>query len=62
MRQLDGGIRELATYGPMKRPDKAGLDRIEEEFNGLKIEKGEIYSSDPSGLILAYRFLLPGNG
>ena len=39
-----------ATLSLMKRPDKAGLERNEEEFNGLKIEKGEIYSPDSSGL------------
>jgi hypothetical protein len=26
--QLVGGIRNLALYGPMKQPDKAGLDEV----------------------------------
>jgi hypothetical protein len=26
--QLSGGIREAARYGPMKQPDKAGLDEV----------------------------------
>jgi hypothetical protein len=26
--QLCGAIRELAKYGPMKQPDKAGLDEV----------------------------------
>ncbi len=26
--QLCGGIRELARHGPMKPPDKAGLDEV----------------------------------
>lgn len=26
--QLCGAIRELALYGPMKPPDKAGLDEV----------------------------------
>lgn len=32
--QLCGAIRELARYGPMKPPDKAGLDEVNDsEFN-----------------------------
>jgi len=26
--QLCGGIRTMARYGPMKHPDKAGLDEV----------------------------------
>ena len=26
--QLVGGIREMAKYGPMKQPDKAGIDTV----------------------------------
>ena len=48
--QLSLAIRDLARYGPMKPPDKAGLDRIEEEYNGGKIEKNEFYEADPTGL------------
>jgi hypothetical protein len=28
LQQLVGSIRELAKYGPMKPPDKAGLDEV----------------------------------
>ena len=47
--QLAGGIRELAKFGPMKHPEKFGLDAIQEE-DGLHIEKSDDYQSDPSGL------------
>ena len=47
--QLAGSIRELAKYGPMKPPDKAGLDVIQEEHNGLVIDKNEYYQPDPTG-------------
>jgi len=49
LRQLVGGIREMAMYGPMKPPDKAGLDDIEEKYNGAVIEKNQFYQADPSG-------------
>lgn len=48
--QLCGALRDLAMYGPMKHPDKAGIDEIQEEHNGLKIEKNEYYAMDPSGI------------
>ncbi|RYH32007.1 hypothetical protein EON65_01450 [archaeon] len=48
--QLSGGIRELARYGPMKHPDKAGIDDIQERYNGEAIDKGEFYQADPSGI------------
>jgi hypothetical protein len=50
LRQLSGGIRELAQHGPMKNPQKAGLDDIQEKYNGESIEKGEFYSADPTGM------------
>ena len=28
LQQLIGGIGELALYGPMKPPDKAGIDKV----------------------------------
>jgi hypothetical protein len=28
LQQLVGGIRELARYGPMKPPEKAGIDKV----------------------------------
>jgi hypothetical protein len=50
LRQLCGGIRELARYGPMKHPSKAGLDKIDEEYKGERVEKGEFYEADPTGM------------
>ena len=35
LKQLAGGLRDLAMYGPMKAPDKAGLDQV----------KGKIFTS-----------------
>jgi hypothetical protein len=32
LQQLCGGIRELARHGPMKPPDKAGLDEVCGEY------------------------------
>lgn len=49
LRQLIGGLRELARYGPMKQPDKAGLDEINEKYNSADIEKSEYYCADPTG-------------
>ena len=40
---------ELAKHGPMKPPDKAGLDEIEEKYNGKMIDKGDYYFPDPTG-------------
>jgi len=45
---LVDNVRELAKHGPMKPPDQRGLDEIKEE-EGVKIEKGQYYSSDPLG-------------
>lgn len=50
LRQLCGGVRELAKYGAMKSPDKAGLDEIEEKYDGKLISKGEFYQADPTGI------------
>lgn len=48
--QLCGALREMGKYGPMKPPDKAGLDHIQEKFNNdVSISKGEYYQSDPTG-------------
>ena len=35
LRQLSGAIRDLARYGPMKDPQKAGLDTVAEQYKGL---------------------------
>ena len=47
--QLVGGLREMAKYGPMKHPNKAGLDEIGENYNGEVVEKGPYYQPDPTG-------------
>jgi hypothetical protein len=49
LRQLAGAIRELARHGPMKHPNKAGLDEINEKYNDEVIEKNEYYQPDPTG-------------
>ena len=46
LQQLCGGIRELSMYGPMKAPDKAGLD----EYASDPINKTEYYLPDPTGV------------
>jgi hypothetical protein len=33
----------------MKQPDKAGLDKIDEEYRGETIDKGQYYQADPQG-------------
>lgn len=48
--QLCGGLMELADHGPMKHPNKAGIDEIQEKYNEETIEKGEFYKPDPSGV------------
>jgi len=48
--QLCGGLREVAEYGPMKHPNKAGIDEIQEKYNDEVIEKGEFYKPDPTGI------------
>lgn len=50
LKQLIGGILELGRYGPMKKPDKAGIDEINEKYNGETIEKTEYYQPDPTGM------------
>lgn len=50
LKQLVGGLREMALYGPMKPPDKAGLDEINEKYNGASIDKGPFYQADPTGI------------
>lgn len=47
--QLCGALPDLAQFGPMKKPDKAGLDTINEKYNGEIIEKNEYYQPDPTG-------------
>lgn len=49
LRQLAGGLHELAQHGPMKPPDKAGIDDIQERYNQERIDKGEFYNPDPTG-------------
>lgn len=48
--QLTQSIRDMAQHGVMKPPDKVGLDHIDEEFNGVKIEKSPYYMADPTGI------------
>lgn len=48
--QLSGAIRELGAYGPMKHPNKAGLDDIQEKYNNEPVERGEYYNPDPTGV------------
>jgi hypothetical protein len=50
LQQLVGGLREMALYGPMKPPDKAGLDEINEKYNGVVIDKNQYYLADPTGV------------
>ena len=47
--QLVGAIREMAKYGPMKHPNKAGLDEIGETYNNETVERGQYYQPDPTG-------------
>lgn len=42
-------IRDLAKYGIAKRPDKVGLDEIDEEYNGVTIDRNPFYTADPTG-------------
>lgn len=50
LRQLAGSIRELGMYGPMKEPDKVGLDEISEKYTQATIDKGPHYTPDPTGI------------
>lgn len=50
LKQLSGAIRELAQYGPMKEPSKAGIDEIQEKYNNEIIDKNEYYQPDPTGI------------
>jgi hypothetical protein len=50
LRQLIGGLSELAKHGPMKQPDKVGLDNINEKYNNEIIDKNEFYCADPTGI------------
>lgn len=47
---LSGALREMAKYGPMKEPSKAGLDEVKERYEGVTIEKSEFYAADPTGV------------
>lgn len=49
LEQLTGALREMAKYGPMKHPNKAGLDEVSETYNGEIVEKGAYYQPDPTG-------------
>ena len=48
--QLAGGICEMGKYGPMKHPDKVGLDEIASTYGGQVIERNEYYEADPTGM------------
>lgn len=48
--QMCGSLMELAEHGPMKHPNKAGIDEIQEKYNEERIEKGEFYKADPTGV------------
>ena len=48
--QLVGAVRDLARHGPMKPPDKQGIDHNEEQFNQIKIDKNVYYCEDPQGI------------
>jgi hypothetical protein len=50
LKQLSGAIRELAQFGPMKHPSKAGIDEIQEKYNNEVIDKDEYYQADPTGI------------
>jgi hypothetical protein len=50
LRWLASGMRELALYGPMKLPEKAGLDHIDEQYRGEAVQKNEFYCEDPTGI------------
>lgn len=50
LRQLCGGVRDLGRHGPMKPPDKCGLDHIDEEYKGETVIKNEYYEADPTGM------------
>jgi cilia- and flagella-associated protein 298 len=47
--QLCGALRDMAKYGPMKHPNKAGLDEIGEKYNSEVVDKGPHYLADPTG-------------
>ena len=47
---LSQAILDLAKYGPMKLPDKAGIDDIQEKGGDFVIERNEFYCMDPSGI------------
>lgn len=42
-------VRDLAKYGVMKKPDKVGLDEIDEEYHGVKVDRNPYYVADPTG-------------
>lgn len=46
---LNGCVRELAQYGPMRAQDKQGIDDVRERYEGASIERGEFYRADPTG-------------
>jgi len=50
LRQLGGALAELGRYGPMKPPDKAGLDEVNEKYAGGTVDKNENYQADPTGI------------
>lgn len=48
--QLVGALPQLADHGVMKEPERQGIDEIQEQFEGLHIEKNEFYLPDPQGV------------
>lgn len=48
--QLVGSLPQLADHGVMKAPEQQGIDEIQEQFEGLQIDKNEFYLPDPQGI------------
>lgn len=46
---LCGAMRELAQHGPAKPNGDLGIDSVQEEYEGKKIEKATNYAEDPAG-------------
>lgn len=42
-------VRDMAKHGPATPEAEQGLDEVKEEYEGVKIDKGEFYRADPSG-------------
>ena len=48
--QLIGSLPQLADHGVMKHPEQQGIDEIQEQFEGLQIDRNEFYYPDPQGV------------